>query len=195
MHNTPRERNHGIGADGAGIDCGWRVVAHRDKRTANENRGTSQKQRQTAQQTAADSIVAETTKPLAQLRNITLHSTQTAQAQAGGRTGRALGSWGVLYREHQKGAAPAQQGAARRGAAWQAWWGSGSLMENKQENSRLFACCTAGVLLCLRLLAVLVRRASDGGCVADITRVLALTMVACAGILCAQPDTPVALSV
>ena len=47
------------------------------------------------------------------------------QAKAAGRAGRALGFRGVLYKAQQRGVAPAQQGAARWGAAWRARQGSG----------------------------------------------------------------------
>ena len=72
------------------------------------------------------------------------------QAKAARRAGRALGSWGVLYRAHQEGAAPVKQGAAGWGVAWQAWQGSGSMLAKQAEKlTLLFACCTADFLLCL----------------------------------------------
>ena len=56
----------------------------------------------------------------------------------------------------------------------------------------MFPCRLMCFLLCVWLRAVLVRRASVEGCVADIARSIASTMAACAGILCAHPGIHVA---
>ena len=59
------------------------------------------------------------------------------QAKAAGRAGRALGLRSVLYRAHQEGAAPAQQGAAEWNVTWQAWQGSGSMLATMLANKTL----------------------------------------------------------
>ena len=59
------------------------------------------------------------------------------QAKAAGRAGRALGLRSVLYRAHQEGAAPAQQGAAEWNVTWQAWQGSGSMLAKQAEKLTL----------------------------------------------------------
>ena len=85
-----------------------------------------------------------THRPAQEHHTTSLTHTLSKQAEAAGRVGQALGFRGVLYKAQQRGADPANQGAARWSAAWRARQGSGNMLATMLAKGTLWACCAVG---------------------------------------------------